>query len=423
MEKLQPDEMAERLVVVDVDDVTLWDSNPNEGDAGAIHASMEAFGDLLPILITTDQHGRSLVVDGNWRVRVERHARRFGGKLAAIDVTGLDEWSDIKALAAGLTLNSTARAGRNDPTLMAAALIAIRNEEAGLLEAMSVTEADIQALLEEAGAATGPTAPEGSVDPDELPDDAPAVTKAGDIWLLGPHRVMAGDAFDPASFDALLAGATIGCLLTDPPYGMGLDPYGLIGTGSPKSALAEVPKRKKYRAVIGDDTPFDAGPVAAMFADVDEQFWFGADYYRRTLPAPDDAGSWLVWDKRNEETDSVIGSGFELIWSRQRHRRDLLRFYWCGVFGDKEARDRVHPTQKPTKLLAEILHRWAPAACVVADPFAGSGSTLIAAHLTDRTACVMELDVRYVDTICARWQRATGVVPVLASSGKPVSFL
>lgn len=199
MEKLQPDEMAERLVVVDVDDVTLWDSNPNEGDAGAIHASMEAFGDLLPILITTDQHGRSLVVDGNWRVRVERHARRFGGKLAAIDVTGLDEWSDIKALAAGLTLNSTARAGRNDPTLMAAALIAIRNEEAGLLEAMSITEADIQALLEEAGAGTGRTAPE-AVDPDEVPGDAPAVTKAGDVWLLGPHRVMAGDVDEQVRF-------------------------------------------------------------------------------------------------------------------------------------------------------------------------------------------------------------------------------
>lgn len=148
MDKLQPEDLASLLTVIDVDAVTLWEQNPNDGDRGAIHVSMEEWGDLLPILVTTDREGRMLVVDGNQRVQVERQARRFGGRLAAIDVTSF-QWSDIRALAAGLTMNSTARAGRDDPTLMAAALLAIREEDEHLLEAMSITEADIQALIHE----------------------------------------------------------------------------------------------------------------------------------------------------------------------------------------------------------------------------------------------------------------------------------
>lgn len=154
VDKFDPEDLAENLILIDVDAVELWDGNPNEADAGAIHQSMERFGDLVPILVTTDQHGRRLVIDGNHRVLVERQARRFGGKLAAIDLTSLG-WTDLEALAAGLTMNSTSRAGRDDPTLMAAALMAIRAEDPTLLEAMSVTEGDIETLLRSAGTTYG----------------------------------------------------------------------------------------------------------------------------------------------------------------------------------------------------------------------------------------------------------------------------
>jgi DNA modification methylase len=253
--------------------------------------------------------------------------------------------------------------------------------------------------------------------------DAPAepVTVLGDLWELGPHRLLCGNAQMPEHLDRLLEDSRPDAILTDPPYGMNLDTdYTVRPRGSDRGLLKDRPA-KTYRPVLGDDEPFDAGFLAAQFSDVAEQFWFGADYYRRTLSEQDTDGSWLVWDKRGEGADNGIGSGFELIWSKQKHKRDLLRYFWYGAFG-AEASKRVHPTQKPTKLLAEILERWTKPGAVVADLFGGSGSVLIAAHGTSRAGRVMELDPYYCDVICRRYQEHAGTKPVLESTGQPHDF-
>ena len=256
----------------------------------------------------------------------------------------------------------------------------------------------------------------------DAPETAPAITQLGDIWLLGEHRLMCGDSLDIANLDRLMNGRQAGCVLTDPPYGINLDTdYTKLETSSKKTLLKGV-GANKYKPVSGDDRPFDASDIYTFYADTKEQFWFGADYYRRTLPDDDLAGSWLVWDKRTESSDAGFGSGFELIWSRNRHKRTLLRFFFFAAFG-VEARNRYHPTQKPTPLLKEIITRWTDEKAIIADPFAGSGSTLIAAHITGRICYTMELDPQYCDIIGARYQKQTGDLPRLEATGETHNFI
>jgi DNA modification methylase len=103
----------------------------------------------------------------------------------------------------------------------------------------------------------------------------------------------------------------------------------------------------------------------------------------------------------------MIGSGFELLWSATPHKQDLLRFYFAGAFG-VEARDRFHPTQKPTPMLTEIILRWTKPGAIVVDAFAGSGSTLVAAAKSGRIGYGIEIDPLYVDVIVSRLEKATG---------------
>lgn len=264
------------------------------------------------------------------------------------------------------------------------------------LDTLGFKPAELERLLAELD-----TAPE----PDDPPAGAPPadpVTKPGDLILLGRHRLLCGDAHEPAHLDIAIADAEIGCVLTDPPYGINLAER----MSSPMTSGLGVPQHETA-AIKGDDQPFDAALLAATFAGVAEQFWFGANYYQRTLRPTDLDGSWLVWDKRTETSDAGFGSGFELIWSRTPHKQDLLRHLYFGAYGP-EARDRLHESQKPTPLLREILDRWAPADCTVADPFLGSGSTLIACEDTGRACIGLEIDPAYCDVIVDRWQEHTG---------------
>jgi DNA modification methylase len=161
-----------------------------------------------------------------------------------------------------------------------------------------------------------------------------------------------------------------------------------------------------------------------FFASVQEQFWWGANYYHRSLASSDLDGSWLVWDKRTPETDVVIGSGFELCWSATPHKQDVLRYHWTNFTSHtNDGLKRQHPTEKPVALLVEILNRWSPPSCDVADPFGGSGTTLIAAHNTGRTASLIELDAAYVDVICRRFQKHTGIKPINQATNQEHNFL
>lgn len=123
------------------------------------------------------------------------------------------------------------------------------------------------------------------------------------------------------------------------------------------------------------------------------------------------AGSWLVWDKRKENQANAIGSEFELIWSKNKHKRRMLRHDWFGFLSSQNAKDaqhRVHPTQKPITLLADIIKQFGDKCNNIIDLFGGSGSTLIACEQLGRKCYMAELSPKYCDVIIKRWENLTG---------------
>ncbi len=186
----------------------------------------------------------------------------------------------------------------------------------------------------------------------------------------------------------------IDAVVTDPPYGMGLDTDFSKMVGKFKNTGGTT-----YDSVVGDDKPFDPKPLLACSKAF---VLFGADYYMKRLP---DGGSLTVWDKRlTESADKMFGSCFELIWIYPPKKRHILRHKWAGVFGsEREDCKRVHPTQKPLEVM-----QW----CVdvvngtVLDPFMGSGTTGVACANLGREFIGIEIEEKYFDIACRRIEDA-----------------
>jgi DNA modification methylase len=257
----------------------------------------------------------------------------------------------------------------------------------------------------------------------EADEDAEPIAKLGDIWQLGRHRLMCGDSTDKATVELLMDGKKADMVFTDPPYGMNLDTdYSGMKNNLYFAKSKNFTGGKKYEQGKVDD--FNPSMIDAVLSiDAKEMFLWGADYFAELLPCKND-GSWIVWDKRangNDDieedysSDKMYGSCFELCWSKNRHKRDIARVKWAGVFGTEQEFDhkRYHPTQKPIKLAEWFLKRYSKDGHIIIDLFGGSGSTLIACEQLDRTCYMMELDPKYCDVIVKRWETLTGEKAVL----------
>ena len=197
----------------------------------------------------------------------------------------------------------------------------------------------------------------------------------GQLWEIGNHRLYCGDATSKEDVERLMGGDKVGVVYADPPYGMGLDTDYSNIKGSSKAKITG--GGRKYSRVLGDNEDFHDGLILSVFAffnKVPDIFLWGADYYAELIPKRKE-GSWVVWDKRgSEEADAIVGSSFELCWSKQKHKRLIARVSWIGAFGEKDARNRKHPTQKPERLARWFLSQWGSG--IIIDPFLGSGTSL-----------------------------------------------
>lgn len=249
---------------------------------------------------------------------------------------------------------------------------------------------------------------------DEVPDVDRSITKLGDFYELGSHFLLCGDSTDKSAVEKLMNGEKADMVFTDPPYGMNLD--------TDYSGMKGWHQGKEYKRVAGDASDFDPKFIEmSLSIGCKETYLWGADYYAELLPDKN-SGSWLVWDKRVDESkDKMYGSGFELCWSRNKHQRRIIRKQWAGFMGDAEARDRMHPTQKPTELIKYIFDEWCNGLMSVLDLFGGSGSTLIACEKTNRKCFMMELDPHYVDVIVTRWCKYTGQTEI-KRNGQPMTW-
>lgn len=231
-------------------------------------------------------------------------------------------------------------------------------------------------------------------------EQAPMRVCYGDMYRMGRHRIICGDCGDPAILARALGHNTIHMLLNDPPYGMSLD------TDYSKMPSTKLEGNRTYAAIIGDDRPFTYNNFGIS---AEEEFWFGADYYRKSIP---DGGSWLVWDKRVEDKfDAMIGSAFELIWSREPHKREIIRCNNTLFSGEAEAKNKWHPTAKPSKVIAWIVSHYSQPDDVIMDMYLGSGTTLMVCQRLERTCLGIELSPDYVALTLQRFKDETGIEP------------
>ena len=227
----------------------------------------------------------------------------------------------------------------------------------------------------------------------EVDEDAEPIAKLGDIWQLGRHRLMCGSSTNKDSILKLTESNPIYLIYTDPPYGM---------NAVSKSGVLS----KNYKTdIMGDDdnsVAISAFVLASEMYRNTNQIWWGANYYTECLPSSE---CWIVWDKNNGASDQT---DCELAWA---NFRSVVRQFTMA----SEKKNRVHPTQKPVKLFAEIVKKFDKNNNfkTVLDLFGGSGSTLIACEQMNRTCFTMELDPRFCDVIIKRWENLTGEKAVL----------
>lgn len=215
-----------------------------------------------------------------------------------------------------------------------------------------------------------------------------------DLWLGDCRRVLPDAAPDLA----------VHLVLTDPPYGCGERTDRAKRNRSILAAAADFP------AIVGDDGPFDPSHLLAY----GRLFLFGANWYADKLPA---SGSWVVWDKRAGLT-SKRGDAFndngdaELAWTNLGGPVRVWSQRWMGMLRDGEREPRIHPTQKPVDLLRRVIETYTKPGDLVLDPYAGSGSTLLAAALCGRRAVGVEIDETYYWAAAARLEKhfAQGVL-------------
>ena len=266
---------------------------------------------------------------------------------------------------------------------------------------------------------------EAEEDDYEAPSEIKTDVVLGDLIEIGNHRLLCGDSTDSDAVARLMDGQKADMVFTDPPYGMFLDTdYSQI-KGSEKSIGFKGNKvGNKYDKIIGDNedfTPELINTIFASFGYCKEIFIWGADYFIDLIPNYGKDGSWFVWNKRSSEAQQRgIGNTFELCWSKQKHKRLVFDFEWFGFLSKddpSEARNRVHPSMKPSKLLGRLIGEYCKGD-KIADLFLGSGSTMVAAHQLNRKCYGMELDPKYCQVIIDRMHKLDPSLEIKIN-GKP----
>jgi len=400
----------------------LLPGNPRKGDVEAVKRSYERFGQRKPIVALPD----GTVIAGNHQFLA---AKALGwDEMAVVFVDDDDQTAKAFALAD----NRTSDLGTYDSEALAELLadVAIDPE---LLMATGYTQADLDALLGEIE-----ELPPVIGDPDDVPESAPAKTIKGDVWLLGPHRLMCGDSTVPTDVERLMNGEKADMVWTDPPYGVGYE-----SLGRRMSIKAGNTKKKQHRAIANDD-------LRAMDLGYLLQGAF-SNLVANTIPG----SSWFVAGPQGGQehvafTQVLIDLGVYrqvIIWvkdslvlsrSDYHYRHEPLFYGWTPGAAHREPPDRKgdtvwefprpkrsaeHPTMKPVVLVERCIERHTSKGQKVIDLFGGSGTTMIAAHGLGRIAYLMELDEQYCDVICKRWEQATGITPIHEATKRDHSFL
>lgn len=371
----------------------------SEAQVAQIAGSIREFGFNNPVLVD----GGNGIIAGHGRVEA---ARLLG--LDTVPVIELAHLTEAQKRAYILADNKLAERAGWDADLLALELgdLADLGIELGDL---GFDGRELDALL----------APDGSDPREEMTPEPPVdpVSRVGDLWCLGPHRLLCGNATQKADVTRLLAGVIPHLMVTDPPYGVSYNPAWRNETGTAQT--------KRTGKVLNDDRA-DWRDAWALFPGDVAYVWHGALHATTVaeslIASGFDIRSQIIWAKERLVLSrghyhwqhepcwyAVRGTGH---WSGDRKQSTL----WQIPNRDQDA-DTIHGTQKPVECMRRpILNNSSPGQAIY-EPFAGSGTTLIAAQTGGRVAHAMELDPAYVDVCVQRWQDFTGEAATLEGDG------
>ncbi len=377
----------------------------SDAQVAQIAASIREFGFTNPVLID-EANG---IIAGHGRVMAARKL-----KLTEVPCIRLSHLSDAQKRAYVIADNKLALNAGWDEAMLKLELADLKALDFDL-DLTGFDTDEIDALLAEKGT-------EGLTDPDATPEPpVEPVTRLGDVWVCGQHRVMCGSSLEMTAIERLCGDQRVDMLLTDPPYNVAY-------TGKTKDALTiqnDSMGDEAFRTFLRDafvtaDAVLKPGAVFYVWHADSEGYNFRG--------ACKDAG-WkvrqcLIWQKSSmvmgrqdyhwQHEPCLYGwkDGAGHLWASDRKQTTLLKF-------DRPSRSEDHPTMKPVALFEYQLLNNTKGGDIVLDSFGGSGTTLIAAEKNGRIARIMELDPKYVDVIVKRWEDFSGQKAVLESTGEP----
>ncbi len=393
-----------------------------------IACSIERFGFTNPVLVSDDGE----IIAGHGRVEA---AKQLG--LKAVPTLALAHLSETERRAYVIADNKLALNAGWDKEVLAIELQALVDLEFDTdLTGFSLAEVDF--VLDEAGEAD----PQGCDGPDDAipPVANDAVSRRGDLWTLGSHRLLCGDTQKDLDLKRLMGSERADIVFTDPPYNVAID-GNVCGLGSVKHREFAFASGEMNRAQFVSFLTATLGNMSAVMRD-------GAIAYVcmdwRHMGELLEAGeasftelkNLVVWNKTNGGMGAFYRSKHELVFvfkqgtaahtnsfglgETGRYRTNVWDYAGISsISADRSEELAMHPTVKPVALIADALRDCSRRGEIVLDGFGGSGSTLIAAQKTGRKARLIEYDPLYCDTIIRRWQSYTGKQARLDTSGAP----
>lgn len=401
-EKSQPPVAEYTTEMLPIDSLIPYHNNPrrNEHAVAKVAGSIKEFGFRSPITVDKDM----VIVAGHTRVLA---AKELGIKMVPVHIMKV---SAARIRAYRLADNRTAQEAEWDDEKLAIELAGLRDEDFDL----DATGFDPDEIAELIDALTD----EGLTEDDAVPEaQAQAITKPGDVWICGDHRLLCGDATILGDIEKLMNGALADMVFTDPPYN-----------------VAYVGKTKKNLTIKNDDLGgdfyqllFDAITNLLMVCKGAVYICMSSSELDTLQKSFRDAGghwsTFIIWAKN---TFSLGRSDYQRQYEPILYGwKEGLKHFWCGArdqgdvwFFNKPAANDLHPTMKPVALVERAIENSSKGRDIILDCFGGSGTTMIAAEKTGRTARLVELDPIYCDVIVRRWQAFTGQKATLESTGE-----
>jgi DNA modification methylase len=384
--------------------------NPRKKDhvVERMAASINEFGFKIPILARSSGE----VVDGHLRLKA---AEKLG--MQEVPVILCDEWSEAQVKAFRLMVNRSVTWAEWDEELLALEIGELRTLDFDLsLTGFEPVEID-EFLF-------------GDEKDDGQEQDVPvlteqAITQLGDLWMCGEHRVLCGDATSAEVVGRLLGSTKPALMVTDPPYGVDYDP-----NWRERAGLG----RQRQTGTVANDQQVDWSAAYGLFPGAVAYVWHAGVHAAEVAANLESAGfrirSQIVWAKQHfalsrgnyhwqhEPCWYAVKEGQSANWCGDRTQSTLWQVANLNPFGGSEEEATGHGTQKPVELMRRPILNNSVRGDIIYDPFLGSGTTLVAAHSTERICFGLDIDPRYIDMAVQRWQKLTGQVAVLAADGR-----